>query len=53
MQSAYIALLQNPFFQPDEHSPITGQGGKRITSRKFTETMKNIGETWTPGAGNF
>ncbi|PHH53602.1 hypothetical protein CFIMG_001522RA [Ceratocystis fimbriata CBS 114723] len=49
IQAAYISLLQNPFFQPDEHSPLTGQGGKRITSKKFSDTMKHIGETWTPG----
>lgn len=50
MQTAYIKLLQNPFFDPDEHSPLTGTGGKKITSKKFTEDMRRIGENWGPGA---
>ncbi|KAL1836200.1 hypothetical protein VTJ49DRAFT_5453 [Mycothermus thermophilus] len=52
MQAAYIQLMQNPFFEPDEHSPPTGQGGKRITSKKFAEEMRRIGEGWTPGVVN-
>lgn len=48
MQSAYVALLQNPFYEPDEHGP----GGKRITSRRFSEEMKRIGESWTPGVAS-
>ncbi|KAJ9156393.1 Longin [Pleurostoma richardsiae] len=49
MQTAYIKLLQNPFYDPDEHAPLGGRGGKKITSRKFAEDMRRIGETWTPG----
>ncbi|RDW91351.1 hypothetical protein BP5796_02516 [Coleophoma crateriformis] len=49
MQMAYIRLLQNPFFDPDEYSPPTGLGGKRITERKFIEDIRRIGETWRPG----
>lgn len=50
MQVAYIRLMQNPFFDPDEHSPPGGgQGGRKITSRKFGEDMRRIGEGWTPG----
>lgn len=45
MQAAYVRLLQNPFYDPDEHSPPTGRGGKKITSRRFTEDMKRIGES--------
>ncbi|KAK2069572.1 hypothetical protein P8C59_004136 [Phyllachora maydis] len=33
MQNAYVKLLQNPFFDPDEHSPPNGLGGRKITSR--------------------
>ncbi|KAH7407882.1 Longin-like domain-containing protein [Cadophora sp. MPI-SDFR-AT-0126] len=51
MQAAYVRLLQNPFFDPDEHSPPTGRGGKKITSKRFAEDMRRIGESWTPGAG--
>ncbi len=52
MQVAYIRLLQNPFFDPDEHSPPAGHGGKKITSRKFAEDLRRIGENWTPGVTN-
>lgn len=53
MQSAYVRLLQNPFYDPDEHSPPTGHGGKKIVSRRFTEDMQRIGEAWMPGSTNF
>ncbi|KAI2624846.1 snare-like protein [Hypoxylon sp. NC1633] len=54
MQTAYVRLLQNPFYDPDEHAPLlpAGGGGKRITSRKFAEEMRRIGESWTPGVTN-
>ncbi|KAL2162428.1 hypothetical protein VTH06DRAFT_7341 [Thermothelomyces fergusii] len=52
MQTAYTKLMQNPFFDPDEHSPPTGHGGRKITSRKFTEEIRRIGESWTPGVGS-
>jgi hypothetical protein len=52
MQVAYIRLLQNPFFDPDEHSPPTGQGGVKITNKKFADDMRRIGEAWTPGIAN-
>lgn len=52
MQTAYVRLLQNPFYEPDEHAPPGGRGGKRITSRKFVEDMKRIGDGWTPGVTN-
>ncbi|KAH8596347.1 Longin-like domain-containing protein [Bisporella sp. PMI_857] len=50
MQAAYVKLLQNPFYEPDEHSPPTGKGGKKITSKRFAGDMRRIGEGWTPGA---
>ncbi|KAI0393327.1 Sedlin [Xylariaceae sp. FL0594] len=46
MQTAYVRLLQNPFYDPDES---TG-GKKRITSQRFADEMKRIGESWVPGA---
>ncbi|PHH80822.1 hypothetical protein CDD80_6912 [Ophiocordyceps camponoti-rufipedis] len=49
MQAAYVRLLQNPFYDPDEHAPLGGKGGRQITSRRFVEDMKRIGEAWTPG----
>ncbi|OTB01471.1 hypothetical protein M426DRAFT_64018 [Hypoxylon sp. CI-4A] len=54
MQTAYVRLLQNPFYDPDEHAPLSpaGGGGKRITSRKFSEEMRRIGENWAPGVAS-
>jgi hypothetical protein len=52
MGNAYVRLLQNPFYDPDEHSPPTGHGGKKITSKKFSDDIKRIGEMWTPGVTN-
>ncbi|CAG9943505.1 unnamed protein product [Clonostachys rosea f. rosea IK726] len=52
MQNAYVRLLQNPFYSPDEHAPLGGNGGKKITSRKFVDDMKRIGDGWTPGVVN-
>lgn len=49
MQAAYVRLLQNPFYDPDEHAPLGGRGGKKITSRRFSEDMRRIGERWAPG----
>lgn len=49
MQAAYIRLLQNPFYDPDEHCPVNGKGGKKIVSRRFVEDMRRIGEGWVPG----
>ncbi|KAF4125798.1 AP-3 complex subunit mu, partial [Geosmithia morbida] len=49
MQAAYIRLLQNPFYDPDLHAPLGGGAGKTITSKKFTEDVRRIGEGWTPG----
>ncbi|KAM0268233.1 hypothetical protein ACHAQH_010028 [Verticillium albo-atrum] len=46
VQSAYVRLVQNPFFEPDE---VMGKGGKRIASRKFDGEIRRIGEGWTPG----
>lgn len=50
MQNAYVRLLQNPFYEPDEHNPVGGTGGgQKITSKNFSANMQKIGETWTPG----
>ncbi|MCJ1380524.1 hypothetical protein MMC17_003632 [Xylographa soralifera] len=56
LQTAYIRLLQNPFYVPDEHTPMAareGRGkGSQITSRKFIEEVERIGMVWRPGMGN-
>ncbi|KAK2027721.1 Sedlin [Colletotrichum zoysiae] len=49
VQNAYVRLLQNPFYEPDEHAPVSGRGGRVIKSKKFEGEVRRIGETWTPG----
>ncbi|OAA53240.1 sedlin [Niveomyces insectorum RCEF 264] len=53
MQAAYVRLLQDPFFEPDEHSPQNGHGGNKIKSRRFADDMQRIGEAWMPGIAKF
>jgi hypothetical protein len=48
MQTAYVRLLQNPFYEPDETKAGPGTS-KRITSRMFGDEMRRIGEGWAPG----
>lgn len=47
-------LLRNPFYSPDEHSPLASNGEQRsgstqITSKKFIQEIKRIGDAWAPG----
>ncbi|KAL2202883.1 snare-like protein [Sarocladium strictum] len=49
MQNAWVRLSQNPFFEPDEHTPLDGSGGVKIRSRRFEQDIRRIGEGWTPG----
>lgn len=49
VQTAYVRLTQNPFFEPDE---VSGKQGKKITSKKFDAEIRRIGENWTPGVTN-
>lgn len=49
MGNAYVRLLQNPFYDPDEQVPRRGRPGKRISNRRFAEDMRRIGEAWLPG----
>ena len=49
VQTAYVRLLQNPFYDPDEQAPARGRPGKGITNKRFAEDMRRIGESWTPG----
>ncbi|KAL8857363.1 MAG: hypothetical protein Q9178_006129 [Gyalolechia marmorata] len=53
LQTAYIRLLQNPFYTPDDHTPMAavnsrGSAGE-ITSKKFITEVKRIGDNWKPG----
>lgn len=53
IQTAYVRLLQNPFYVPDENTPMAVASGKgkggQITSKKFIQEVKRIGDNWRPG----
>ncbi|KAK4951546.1 hypothetical protein LTR10_010522 [Elasticomyces elasticus] len=51
LQTAYIHLLRNPFYIPDEHDPraTKGSGSLAITSAKFINEVNRIGTAWYPG----
>ncbi|CAF9913176.1 hypothetical protein IMSHALPRED_000935 [Imshaugia aleurites] len=53
LQTAYIRLLQNPFYVPDEHTPMAVASGRvnggQITSKRFVEEVRRIGKVWRPG----
>lgn len=55
LQTAYIQLLQNPFYSPDDHVPIPGNkptsvsACQPISNQKFIADVKRIGESWAPG----
>lgn len=54
LHAAYIRLLRNPFYDPDEHNPRGPQAGVRlgsmqILSPRFIDEVARIGETWYPG----
>ncbi|KAJ2905544.1 Sedlin [Zalerion maritima] len=53
MQTSWVRLLQNPFFDLDEHVLPGGRGGRKITSKKFGEDMRRLGMGWIPGVGGF
>ncbi|KAL9128003.1 MAG: hypothetical protein Q9217_003229 [Psora testacea] len=53
LQTAYIKLLQNPFYTPDEHTPMAVAHGKgksgEIKSKNFIQEVRRIGGLWKPG----
>lgn len=53
LQTAYIRLLRNPFYVPDDHNPklSKGTGSLQITSPRFIKEVERIGKTWYPGIG--
>ncbi|GAB7345464.1 hypothetical protein MBLNU457_3791t1 [Dothideomycetes sp. NU457] len=53
LQNAYIRLLRNPFYAPDDHSPTPSNarhqaGSMQITSKSFIQEVGRIGRSWTP-----
>jgi len=55
LQSAYIQLLQNPFYSPDDHAPTPGatpgtaSACQPISNSKFIADVQRIGASWAPG----
>ncbi|KAJ4396612.1 hypothetical protein N0V93_000833 [Gnomoniopsis smithogilvyi] len=47
MSTAYVRLLQNPFYEPEESGGAGG--GRGIGGKKFGAEMRRIGEAWTVG----
>ncbi|KAL5366428.1 Sedlin [Aspergillus floccosus] len=57
LQAAYIQLLQNPFYSPDDHTPAaqaraSAASSMRVTDQKFISEVKRIGEAWNPGVSS-
>uniref|UniRef100_A0A093VLW8 Trafficking protein particle complex subunit 2-like protein n=1 Tax=Talaromyces marneffei PM1 TaxID=1077442 RepID=A0A093VLW8_TALMA len=53
LQTAYIGLLQNPFYNPDDQngaSPVetTNDTLLGINDKKFITEVKRIGDMWSP-----
>ena len=55
LQTAWIRLVGNPFFVPEERPPMAvargdGKGGGgEITSKRFIGEVRRIGDGWRPG----
>ncbi|KAF2864092.1 Sedlin [Piedraia hortae CBS 480.64] len=51
LQLAYVRLLRNPFYVPDQHDPKKAQsrGTLEIASPRFIREVERIGKTWYPG----
>ncbi|RMZ09869.1 hypothetical protein D0860_04074 [Hortaea werneckii] len=52
LQTAYIRLLRNPFYVPDDHDPKLAKekrGSLQITSPRFIREVERIGKVWYPG----
>ncbi|ETN45679.1 uncharacterized protein HMPREF1541_09512 [Cyphellophora europaea CBS 101466] len=53
VQTAYIQLMLNPFFTPEERTPLqlANSNGRpaTITSKKFATELQRIGHAWSPG----
>ncbi|RMZ88368.1 hypothetical protein DV736_g4414, partial [Chaetothyriales sp. CBS 134916] len=55
VHTAYIQLLQNPFYTPQDRKPLqlaNGLGNSNsaeIKSKRFESELRRIGRTWYPG----
>lgn len=52
LQTAYIQLLQNPFYSPDDQTPLmlanTLGRSAEITNPRFVKEIRRIGASWAP-----
>ncbi|GIC91326.1 uncharacterized protein Aud_007769 [Aspergillus udagawae] len=58
LQTAYVQLLQNPFYFPDDYTPTSktaasSSNASQIVDQKFIAAVKRIGDTWAPGMTGF
>jgi trafficking protein particle complex subunit 2 len=53
LQTAYIRLMRNPFYIPDDHDPKINRSraSLEITSPGFIKEVQRIGRNWYPGGG--
>ena len=53
LHTAYIQLLQNPFYSPDDQTPMalanTQGRSAEITNARFIKEVQRIGKMWSPG----
>lgn len=54
LQTAYVRLLQNPFYSPDEgdsssKAMISPKVSTDIRDKKFVSEVDRIGRLWVPG----
>ena len=58
LQTAYIRLLQNPFYIPDDHIPRESPPDperdrpRPIKSKNFIQEVNRVGMKWKPGIGS-
>lgn len=57
LQKAYINLLRNPFYTPEDHSPNNANAHQpatstQITSRNFINEVNRIGRVWAPAVAS-
>jgi len=55
LQAAYINMLRNPFYTPDEPQAAGGDqkaASAQITSTSFIREVRRIADVWTVGVAN-
>ncbi|KAL4767638.1 Sedlin [Aspergillus nidulans var. acristatus] len=57
LQTAYIRLLQNPFYSPDDHAAmingaVQGTRSSQITDQRFIAEVNRVGNSWAAVTSN-